>query len=100
MLLAREDPQQGRLAGAVRPHEPDACLRPDGQAHLIENLLGAEVLRDFGELHPHRRTSLTESGKRGREERSEPGWSDQSVMGRRLGRRPHRNCRPGLVSAS
>ncbi len=47
------------LAHAVRPDQPDARLRADGERDLIENDVGAVVLADAGELHSHRRTSET-----------------------------------------
>ncbi len=69
LLVPGDDPQQRRLADAVRPDEADARLRADGERDLIENDLGAVVLADAGELHSHRRTSET-VGERARRARA------------------------------
>ena len=52
-----DEPEQRRLARAVRAHEADAGLRADGERDLIEDELGAVLLADAGELDSHRRTS-------------------------------------------
>ena len=56
-LEAGEDPEQRRLADAVGADDAEPGVRADRERDLIENLLGAEVLRDACELNSHRRTS-------------------------------------------
>ena len=49
LLEAGHDPEQRRLADAVRADEPCPRLRAEREGDLIENDLGAAVLRDAGE---------------------------------------------------
>ncbi len=57
LLEAGDDPEQGRLAHAVRSEQPDAGAWADRERYLVENELGAVVLADAGESYSHGRTS-------------------------------------------
>src|SRR6185312_3280521 len=48
LLEARDDPEQGRLADPVRADETGSGVRAEHETDLIENDLGAAVLRDAG----------------------------------------------------
>ncbi len=68
-LQGREQPQQRRLADAVRPHEPDARVRRHDEVDVRENDLTSVGLRDAdrGEradrAHVHLLTRTTPSNK-------------------------------------
>ena len=92
-LVTGDDPEQRRLAHAVRPHQADARLRADAERDLIENDLGAVVLADARELHSHGRPPRPWTSARRRRTR-EREWSRQSVM-RRPGRAARHRRRHG-----
>ena len=48
-----EQPQERRLAGAVRPHEPDPRLRRHDEIDAVEDDLGAVTLRHAGRGKHH-----------------------------------------------
>jgi hypothetical protein len=48
LLQPREDPEQRRLADAVRPDQPDPRARRNDERDAVEDELGAVVLRDVG----------------------------------------------------
>ena len=87
LLETGDDPEQGRLADAVRPDETGPRVRAERETDLIENDLGAAVLRDAGELHSHRRTSENRGGahtwrRRERERcRISPSWAGAGAPG-------------------
>ena len=87
LLEAREDPEQGRLADTLRADETGPGVPSERETDLIDNDLGAAVLRDAGELHSHRRTSEnrddTHTGRRRERERCRisPSWAGAGAPG-------------------
>jgi hypothetical protein len=50
LVEARNDPQHGRLAGAVRAENADLGVGIEGQVDVFEDLLGAEGLVEAGHV--------------------------------------------------
>ena len=63
LLVAREQAEQRRLAGPVRPDEPEPRARAERQVDAVEDDVGAVRLADAGERDSHE--TSCEDGRRG-----------------------------------
>ena len=92
-LLAPEQPQDGRLADAVRPDEPDARARTDLERRVLEDDLRSVGLRNAGKAGTHDEDLLT-----GRDAAPPERRADRSVSPRSV-RHGHAPKRKRTVSA-
>ncbi len=86
-LLAGEQPQDGRLADAVRPDEPDARARTDLERRVLEDDLCSVGLRDAGKAGTHDGEPPDGTGRGTSGRRADRSVSPRSV---RHGRAPKR----------